>query len=69
MRENIAATVFDALYRIAGVEQDTLGRRGLARIDVSHNADISGIFKRSFSRHTVIILVQSLLQMCNCSFW
>ena len=37
----------------AGVEQDTLGRRGLARIDVSHNADISGIFKRSFSRHTV----------------
>ena len=37
----------------AGVEQDTLGSRRLACIDVSHNADITGIFKRCFSRHTV----------------
>ena len=36
----------------AGVEQDPLGGRGLARVDVSHNADVSGVFKRCFSRHT-----------------
>ncbi len=36
----------------SGVEQDPLSSRGLARVDVSHNADVSGIFKRCFSRHT-----------------
>ena len=36
----------------AGVVQNTLGSGGLARIDVGHDADVTGILQRNFSRHT-----------------
>ena len=35
----------------AGVEKDALGGRGLTGIDVSHDADITGILQRDFSSH------------------
>ena len=35
----------------AGVEQNTLGGSGLTSVDMSHDADISGLFQRNFSRH------------------
>ena len=37
----------------AGVEQDTLGSSRLARVNVGHNADIAGVFKRVFPRHSL----------------
>ncbi len=40
----------------AGVEQDTLGGGGLAGIDVGHDADVSGILQRNFSRHSFSFL-------------
>ena len=39
------------LMGLSGIEQDTLGCRGLTGINVRHNADIPGIFKRIFPRH------------------
>ncbi|MPM54606.1 hypothetical protein SDC9_101384 [bioreactor metagenome] len=37
----------------AGVEQNALGSSRLARVNVGHNADIAGVFKRVFSRHSL----------------
>ncbi len=36
---------FSDLMRKTGIEQNTLGSCGLTGIDMSHNADISGVFK------------------------
>ena len=35
----------------AGVVQDALGRRRLARINVGHDPDVSGLFERELARH------------------
>ena len=40
----------------AGVVQNTLGRGGLTGIDVRHDTDITNVFKRCFSRHTIYSL-------------
>lgn len=37
----------------AGIKQDTLGRCGLSRIDMSHDTYISYVFKRNFSWHSL----------------
>jgi hypothetical protein len=34
-----------------GVEQDTLGSRGLTGIDMSHDTNVSGLFKSHLSCH------------------
>ena len=39
------------LMGLTGVEQDTLGGRGLTGIDVSHDTDITSTIKRIFSSH------------------
>jgi hypothetical protein len=40
----------------AGVVQNTLGRGGLTGIDVRHDTDITDVFKRCFSWHTILLL-------------
>ena len=35
----------------AGVVEDALGRRGLARIDVGHDADVARLLERVFAGH------------------
>ena len=42
------------LVVLAGVEQDTLGSGGLTGIDVSHDAEVSGVFQRILSRHSSV---------------
>ena len=39
----------------AGVVQNTLGSRGLASVDMGHDADISGVFQRDFSCHNSLV--------------
>ena len=39
------------LVVLTGVEQNTLGGSGFAGIDVSHDAEVSGILQRILSRH------------------
>ena len=39
------------LVGLAGVVEDALGRRRLARIDVGHDPDVSGLFERELARH------------------
>ena len=39
------------LVGLAGVVQDALGRRRLARINVGHDPDVSGLFERELARH------------------
>ena len=39
------------LVRLAGVVEDALGRRGLAGIDVGHDADIAVALDGNFTRH------------------
>ena len=39
------------LVGLSGVIQDALGRRRLARIDVGHDPDVSGLFERELARH------------------
>ena len=39
------------LVGLSGVVQDALGRRRLARIDVGHDPDVSGLFERELARH------------------
>jgi hypothetical protein len=39
------------LVRLAGVEQDALGRRRLARIDVGHDPDVPGLLECELARH------------------
>ncbi len=41
---------------LARIEQDPLGRRGLAGVDMGHDADIPRIFQREFSGHRVKLL-------------
>ena len=43
---------FANLVVYAGVEQNPFGGGGFARVDVRHDADVPGVFKRSLSRHT-----------------
>ena len=43
------------LVRPAGVEEDALGRRGLARVDVSHDPDVAGLFERKFACHLSVL--------------
>src|SRR5215216_5604 len=35
----------------AGVVEDALGRRGLARVDVGHDPDVPGLLERELARH------------------
>ena len=44
---------FTDLVVDAGVEQDALGRRGFARVDVRHDPDVAGLgeVKRCFGSH------------------
>ena len=37
----------------AGVVEDALGRRGLARVDVGHDPDVAGLLEREFACHCV----------------
>ena len=46
-----ALVYFAHLVDLARVEQDPLGRRGLAGIDVRHDADIACQFKRSIPHY------------------
>ena len=39
------------LVRAARVVEDPLGRRGLARVDVSHDPDVAGLFEGKFACH------------------
>jgi hypothetical protein len=39
------------LVGAAGVIEDALGRRGLARIDVGHDPDVPGLLERELARH------------------
>ena len=43
------------LMSSTGVEQNTLGGGGLTSVNVGHNADITGILKRYFSWHIVLL--------------
>jgi len=42
---------FANLVALAGVVQDTLGRRRLPGIDVGHDADVAIVLERSRTRH------------------
>ena len=58
-----------------GVIQNTLGSRGLAGIDVRHDADISGSLQRIFSRHIcspfrtarslITVVSECLIRLCH----
>jgi hypothetical protein len=37
------------LVGLAGVVEDALRRRGLARVDVRHDPDVAGLFEREFA--------------------
>ena len=39
------------LVGAAGVIEDALGRRGLARVDVGHDPDVPGLLERELARH------------------
>ena len=43
---------FADFVSFARVIKDTLGRRGFARVDVSHNTDITRVFQTVLSRHS-----------------
>ena len=44
------------LVGAAGVVEDALGRRGLARVDVGHDADVAGLFEGELAGHVVSVL-------------
>ena len=39
----------------AGVVEDALGRRGLARVDVGHDPDVAGLLEGKFACHCVVL--------------
>ena len=43
------------LVGAAGVVEDALGRRGLARVDVSHDPDVAGLFEGEFACHLCVL--------------
>jgi hypothetical protein len=51
--------------RLSCVEQDALGRSGLAGIDVGHDADVSTPLQWNCSRHSFLSLFFSLLLVGN----
>ena len=42
------------LVGAAGVVEDALGRRGLARVDVGHDPDVAGLFEGEFACHVLV---------------
>ena len=49
----------------ACIEQDALGGRGLACVDMGHNADVSGHFQRNVSWHSFLLKVKTQINICN----
>ena len=47
VRRRVAFVDFTGLVDLAGVEEDALGRRGLARVDVGDDADVAYVCKRA----------------------
>ena len=45
------------LVRLAGIVQNSLGRRCFSRVDMRHDTDIAGKFKRILSRHCGFLLL------------
>ncbi len=43
------------LVGAAGVVEDALGRRGLARVDVGHDPDVAGLLEGKFACHCVVL--------------
>ena len=43
------------LVGATGVVEDPLGRRGLARVDVSHDPDVAGLFEGKFACHLGVL--------------
>ena len=43
------------LVGAAGVVEDALGRRGLARVDVGHDPDVPGLLERELARHEEVV--------------
>src|SRR5690606_28848582 len=48
---------FPDLVRLASVEQDALGRRRLAGVDMRHNTEVSVILDFIFAGHRMYLLV------------
>ncbi len=48
------------LVGAAGVIEDALGRRGLARVDVGHDPDVPGLLERELARHEKSLVVCGL---------
>ena len=46
------------LVGATGVEEDALGRRGLARVDVGHDADVAGLFEGELAGHVDSLLLK-----------
>ena len=46
------------LVGAAGVEEDALGRRGLARVDVGHDPDVAGLLEGKFACHVLRAFLQ-----------
>ena len=48
------------LVGLAGVVEDALGRRRLARINMGHDPDVSGLFERELARHADLFSVSTV---------
>ena len=48
------------LVGLSGVVEDALGRRRLARINVGHDPDVSGLFERELARHADLFSVSTV---------
>ena len=50
------------LVGAAGVEEDALGRGGLARVDVGHDPDVAGLLEGKFACHVVSCVLRGVFE-------
>jgi len=60
VHDRVAVVHFAHLVRQAGVEEDALGGRGLAGVDVRHDADVAVAFERSLAGHYSAPMMRSV---------